>query len=210
MSKIEGLTRLRAVFQKLCPTGADSEAVNAPKLVEILGLQPHEKQTLRRRINDMLLRGELRRTEVGWYVYVAEKEPCRFGGSYERIWRAVHVQNTSFTVRRIMQISRFGNITINRYLNFLEKEGFIELIGRDGRSQLYRLTVQGQNFQEVPYPLTSLNDDPNRAERMACAILHRLLLEDTDSPHVRRRICQQLAVLNATFNQHENGGNTDV
>ena len=204
------MDRLRATFRSLCPTGADSQAVPVPYLAEVLGLEPHEKQTLRKRIKEMMRRGEVRKTKPGWYVHVAENEPCRYGDSYERIWRAVHVQNTPFTIRRIVQVSRFSSITVSRYLNYLEKEGLVELIGRDGRARLYGLTLQGRNYRDVPYPPSSFADDPSRAERVACAILHRLLLEDTAVPNVRRRICEQLAVLNAAFIQHENGGNTDA
>ena len=192
------MTRLRATFQGFCPTGADKEAVTVPQLVDALGLEHHEKQTLRKRIRELVRRGEVRRVKFGHYVHVPGMEPSRYGESYERIWRAVHVQRDPFTVRRIASISRFATVTVYHYLGYLEKDGFVTFAGRDGRARLYALTPKGETFREIPYPPSPITD-PTQAERIACAHLHRLLLEDVDSPAVVRKIRKNLEILNARF-----------
>lgn len=198
MSRTDDMTRLRATLKSFCPNGADKEAVTVPQLAEALGLEPHEKQRLRKRIGELLRRGEVRKTKPGCYVHVPGKEPSRYGESYERIWRAVHVQRDPFTVRRIVQISRYAAITVSRFLAYLETDAFVEFAGYEGRARCFLLTRKGELFRDIPYPPT-LFVDPTHPERIACINLHKLLLDDVDAPNVLRRIRKNLAILNARF-----------
>lgn len=202
MSRTDDMTRVRATLKSFCPTGADKEAVTVPQLAEALGLEPHEKQRLRKRIGELLRRGEVRKVKTGWYVHVPGKEPCRYGVNYERIWRAVHVQREPFTKRKIIQISRFSASAVDRYLAYLETDGFVEFAGHEGRARRFVLTRKGELFRDIPYPPMTIQD-PTHQERIACINLHKLLLDDVDAPNILRRIRKNLATLNARFAEEE-------
>lgn len=199
MSRTAKMEQLRATLRAFCPTGADREAVTVSALAAVMGVQTDERQTLRKRIRDMLQRGELRRVKTGWFVRVPHNEPGRFGESPGRIWRAVHVQAAPFTARKISQISRCSVATVGHYLSWLAQDGYVEFAGYENRSRRYSVTPKGKFFREIPYP-PSLFVDPTEAERVACWRLMQLYHEDVTAPAVVKQIRENLATLNARFN----------
>jgi hypothetical protein len=202
MSRTSDMNRLRATLRAFCPTGSNQEAVTVPQLADALGMRSEEKQRLRKRIGELLRRGEVRKVKTGWYVHVPENEPSRYGESYGCIWRAVHVQRGAFTVRKISQISRYALLTVGRYLSYLEKDGFIAFAGMDGRARSYEVTPKGLAFRDIPYPPSPIAD-PTEAERIACRKLMQLYLEDVSAPAVLKQIRENLITLNARFTGRE-------
>lgn len=189
---------LRAALRSFCPKG--SEVVTAPQLAAVLGLTTEsQKQVLRRRLREMVRRGELRKAGWGAFARVADWKPVRRGDGCTRMWRAIRVQDAGWTRQDIALIARVDATAVGRYLRWLEGEGLITTCGRKGNTTLWRVTGQGREHRQTPYPPVEVSDR-YEAERRATAQLCRiLLLEDPDVPATRRKIQQQLAVLVARF-----------
>lgn len=189
---------LRAVLRAFCPKGSD--VVTVPQLAAALDLTTEsQKQVLRRRLGEMVRRGELRKAGRGAFARVPGWEPVRRGDGYTRMWRAIRVQDAGWTRQDIALIARVDATAVGRYLRWLEGVGLITACGRKVNTTLWRMTGKGRGHRRAPLPPVAVAIR-YEAERKATAQLCRiLLLEDPDIPATRRRIQEQLAVLVARF-----------
>ena len=99
---------------------------------------------------------------------------------------------------------------MQRYVNYLEEEGFVQRCGRDRGTVLWRTTEKGQAQRETPWPPADI-PDVYAEERAAMASLCTLMLTaDLDKTYVREKLRVHLAVLNQKFcNQVENNTETE-
>lgn len=205
----DAMDALRRVLQGFCPKGVEKEAVGVPQIAETLGLKTEsQRQMLRHRLSHLVKRGEVKKLARGLYLHLPGKEPRRDGQSYVKMWRAVRAhRDDTFTILKIVQVSRIDNSTVARYMRALEDGGYVRRAGKDRNTLLFRGTSQLREQRTTFYPPIEITDS-YRAERIACAALHRLTLEDMSQPRVRRKIREQLAILQNRFNQDEKSEET--
>lgn len=191
----EGMDQLRAALKALGDT-----VVTVPVLGEMLGLQTEsERQIARRRLREMIARGEVEKVGLGQFRYLPDKEPLRRGNGYIRMWKLIRVQPPGWQKTLIVSLSRMDRTTVDKYVRWLEDEGFVERSGRNGNTILWRTTAKGREQRETPWPLVDI-PDPYAEERAATAALCTLLLTaDPDQTSTCVKIRRHLAIMTARF-----------
>lgn len=183
------------------------DIVSGLQLAAALGLETEsQKQVMRRRLHELVQRGEAERTAHGQYRYKTGAEPRKQGESYGRMWRIIRTESSGWSIARIAMLARIERTMVDRYTRWLLDESFVEKCGRDGNTILWRTTAKGREQREIPWPPKDL-PDPYAAERQATARLCQILLtKNPDAAHVRADIGKQLAVLckRFTITQDEN------
>lgn len=179
---------------------ANGNATSVAQMRDALGAETEsQRQMVRRRIQELIERGEAERVGQGHFRYIAGREPRRHGESYIRTWRIIRIQPPGWTKSSIASIARVGGTVAQRYVNFLEEEGFVERCGRERGTILWRTTAKGQAQRETPWPPTDILDVYAR-ERAAMASLCTLMLTaDLDKTYVREKLRGHLAILNEKF-----------
>lgn len=204
----EEMDSLRAALKAFGST----DVVSGLQLAAALGLETEsQKQVMRRRLHELVQRGEAERIAHGQYRYKTGAEPRRQGESYNRMWRIIRTENAGWAMARIAMLARIDRTMVNRYTRWLLDECLVEKCGRQGNTALWRTTAKGREQRETPWPPVDL-PDPYAAERQATARLCQILLtKNPDAAHVRADIGKQLAVLCKRFptTQPENAENTE-
>lgn len=197
MASREATKKLHAALSAACPDQKDFATV--PQLMEMLGLSGDSQYTtMRRRLGEMERQGVVERIAMGKWRPTG-KEPVRRGEGYQKMWRAIRTAKGSFTVLEIVLLTSLERSTVYKYLGFLEDERLIKKTGQSGNTNLFGLTSAGREQLKTPYPPKDILN-PYHNERAATAALCRILLmEDPDQPRVRRKIQEQLAILNTRF-----------
>lgn len=202
--RTEAMDKLRLLLRNFGEAG--KQGVDVPALASALGLENEsQRQVLRRRLADLVRRGEVKKLARGLYQYQLGKEPHKHGESYIKMWRAVRVQKGGFCVADVVALCRLDNSYVSRYLRFLEDAGFITRQAKKGNAVLYSGTELLREQHKTPYPPRDI-EDAFRAERVACATLHRLMLEDLNVPRIKEKVWGQLEILNRRFSQDEKRG----
>lgn len=207
--RTSGMDELRTALKAF----GSKYVITAVELASALGLETEsQKQVMRRRLHELVQRGEAERIAHGQYRYKPGAEPRRQGESYGRMWRIIRTELSGWTIARVGMLARIERGMVDRYTRWLLEEGFVEKCGRDGNTMLWRTTSKGREQREIPWPPVDL-PDPYAAERQAVARLCQILLtKNPDSAHVRADIGKQLAVLCKRFSttQNENKENPHV
>jgi predicted transcriptional regulator len=200
--KTVGMDQLRTVVEGLSEGG--KKDVSNAMLYESLGLEEaDEKARLRRRVNDMVKRSELVRIRPGWFSYNPKAKPQRNSEFYIRIWRLVRAKGPGWTKQDMAVSTRASYTMASRYINWLEEEGFVARHGRKGNTAKYRTTSKAREELQTPYPPIAPSD-PFAQERSACCRLVRLMMErDPYQTGVRKKILNELAVMNDRFQPKE-------
>jgi len=196
--KSVGMDRLRETLQSLTKTG---KGVSNQLLYQALQLEDEEsKARLRRRLNELVKRGELRRIMPGVYEYdhaAAPKPPI--AESYVRLWRVIRTSKPGWTLQDVILVAGIDQRQAREYVRWLASEevGLVARAGRDGNSWLWRTTMKGLDQRETPYPQRLR--DPWESERDAACRLVRCYMEaNPDAPRVRRRISEAARLILAS------------
>lgn len=194
--RTSGMDELRTALKAFGP----KHVITAVQLAAVLDLETEsQKQVMRRRLHELVQRGEAERIAHGQYRYKPGTELRRQGESYGRMWRIIRTESAGWTIARVAMLSRIERTMTDRYTKWLLEEGFIEKCGRDGNTILWRTTAKGREQRETPWPPCDL-PDPYAAERQAVARLCQILLtKNPNATHVRADISKQLAVLCKRF-----------
>ena len=143
----------------------------------------------------------------GLYEYNFRYRP-RENSSFPALWRFVRTQKPGWSITYASQLTRISYTQTNRYMGWLENEGYIARQGKNGQTSLYRATEKADMTPETPYPpITDRN--PFERENVAAARLATLMLcHDPYKPRVAAEIVKNCNVLLARFaaRQSENGG----
>ena len=174
--------------------------VTAAVIGDALGLATEsERQILRRRMHRLMQTGEMEKVSHGQYRYLPGKAPRRQGESYIRVWRIVRIQSPGWKKQTVSALSRISRTVVDRYVNWLETEGFVERAGSEGNTALWRTTGKGREQRETPWPPLDIPDAYTN-ERAATARLCTLILTgDLDAAYIREKIRTQLNILTERF-----------
>lgn len=196
------MDKLRIVIQALSKNG--KEMITNTMIYEAMGLDnENDKARLRSRIRDLLKRKELIRIEPGKYNYNQKADTSRWGESYIRIWRAIRVQKSGWTFKKIAQVTRVSYSQVRKYCKFLFEEGYIERFGKIGREQQYRTTTKTKEQRETPFPPRTIKD-PFAREKAAAVRLVRVFLEmDPCTLAARKRILEECGAIIERFKKEE-------
>lgn len=201
---------VRSALQGFCSGG---EKVSTRQLIAALGLECEaEKARLRKRLNDMVHHGEVKRVEAGVFEYNFSHRP-RNPQSFSKIWRFVRHAKPGWSFSTAALMTHLSYTQVSRYCAWLEDEDYICRSGRDGQTILYQATRKADAHPETPYP--PLRDaDPFAKEKAAAArIVQLLLCHDPYSKKVATGVleaCQTLLFrFEKSFTQNEIGQNTE-
>lgn len=208
-----GMEEVRNVIKAFSENG---NTVTLAQVQKIAGVEtPEDCRMVRRRIQKLIERGEVERDGQYVFRYVPGREPRRYGKSYIRAWRIIRIQPPGWSKPAVASLARVSGTIVQRYVKFLEDEGYVAKIGRDGGTTLWRTTQKGQAERETPWPPLE-NPDAYARERAATAALCTLMLtSDLDKEYAREKIRKHLSVLNQKFctqveNNLENKGEFHV
>ncbi len=201
------MDRIRDALAGLTEDGK-AEVTNALiyEAFELANGMEAEKDRLRRRLNDLVKRGELKRLAPGRYTYHPQSK-LRHGEMYQRMWRAIRIQKPGFSSGDIAQITRADYSTASKYIKVLETEGYITRHGRKGNTRLYRTTVKGQNRHETVYPPLEIKNPFERECGAACRIVRALMERDPYQVAVKRKIVNAAWVIINRFDPEHKGAN---
>lgn len=169
------------------------------------GMEP-EKARLRRRLNDMVQRGELVRLEPGKYTYHPSAKK-RHGEMFQRIWRAVRSSKPGFSVGDIAQVTRADYTTVLKYFKALEAEDYLARHGQKGNTRFYRATCKAKERRETYYPPLEITNPFERECGAACRIVRALMERDPDQQAVVKKIVAAAWIIIHRFDpEHEHKG----
>ena len=143
-------------------------------LFEAFGLtEEGDKARLRNRINDMARMGEVVKVRPGVYTYNFGYRP-RENRSLPAIWRFVRKAKPGWCLKECALMVRVDYTRVLRYAAWLEEQGYIQRIGRNGKNAVtYRGTSKADMTPETPYPPYK-ETDPFQKERAAAATIARI------------------------------------
>lgn len=193
--RTDGMDALRTALRAF-----GTRSVTAAQLGDALGLQTeNERQIMRKRMHRLMKTGEMEKLSHGQYRYLPEKAPRRQGESYTRVWKIVRIQPPGWKKQTVSALSRISRTVVDRYVNWMETEGFVERAGNEGKTVLWRTTAKGREQRETPWPPLDI-PDAYTDERAATARLCTLMLTgDLDAAYIREKIRAQLNILARRF-----------
>ncbi|MGE9917865.1 hypothetical protein [uncultured Desulfovibrio sp.] len=183
--------------------GKGGEEISHAMLFEAFGLtEEGDKARLRNRINDMARMGEVVKVRPGVYTYNFGYRP-RENRSLPAIWRFVRKAKPGWCLKECALMVRVDYTRVLRYAAWLEEQGYIQRIGRNGKNAVtYRGTSKADMTPETPYPPYK-ETDPFQKERAAAATIARLLLcADPYAKKTAQSITEACKVLLARFDKN--------
>ena len=183
--------------------GKGGEEISHAMLFEAFGLtEEGDKARLRNRINDMARMGEVVKVRPGVYTYNFGYRP-RENRSLPAIWRFVRKAKPGWCLKECALMVRADYTRVLRYAAWLEEQGYIQRIGRNGKNAVtYRGTSKADMTPETPYPPYK-ETDPFQKERAAAATIARLLLcADPYAKKTAQSITEACKVLLARFDKN--------
>lgn len=179
--------------------GEGGKDVHVSQLYEPLGLRdPDERRDLRKKFKDMLRCGEVTRVSDGVYRYNFEHMP-RERTALARIWRYVRISKTGWTMGDAMMKTGVSKGHLCEYCNWLEKEGFIEQVGRKGTARLFRATARAERHPETPNPPLGLPDPFEKEKNAALKIVRVMLRGSLSSSRTAKEIAESARIILARF-----------
>ena len=207
------VTTTDAIRNALHRLGGQGPVKNRQLYEELDAQTPDERRSLRHRLADLKKRAEIIKTGDAW-TYNYEKFP-RSDDIQPRIWRFVRCEKPGWSVTQIGLMLKLSHThtQLSSYCAYLEKEGFIEPCGKQGKVTLYRATAKADRSPETPRPPVPVAD-PFIAEKEAAArIISLMLCCNPEQKKTARLIVEACGVLTARFGgttQSENGGKSNV
>ena len=191
------MEEIRNVIRTFSENG---KTVTLAQVQKIVGAEtPEDCRMVRRRIQELIERGEVERDGQYVFRYVPGHEPRRYGKSYIRAWKIIRIQPPGWSKSTVISLARASSTIVQRYVKFLEGEGYIAKIGRDGGTTLWRTTQKGQAERETPWPPLERSDSYVRERAATAALCTLMLTSDLDKEHAREKIQKHLSTLNQKF-----------
>ena len=201
---------IRVAFRSF---GQGGQTISNMQIYEALNIElEQEKNIIRTRITDMLKAGELIKEGTAQYTYNF-KHKVRDGSTakgYTKIWRFVRQQKEGWSVKECSMLTGQNNTHVSRYVNWLEGEGYVEIIGKgENNTRLYRATKKAREYPETPVaPHT--DKDPFEKERVAGTKIVRLLLcSDLYSKTTAKDLTEACEILLDRFSKNTNINNEE-
>lgn len=203
------MDHLRGVVQGLSEGG--KKPISNALVFGALALDTEdEKARVRRSLNGMVQRKELRRTKPGHYEYNPKSQARRSGEGYIRMWRAVRASNGQFLLSEISAVAHINASTVSKYVKHLVEAGFVRRNGKKGTSYLFTTTSEGRERRETPYPPREPRD-PHASERAAMSRLSRIFFEkDLYSETARKAVLKECHIILARFDKQDEKGGENV
>lgn len=188
--------------------GRGDERISNSQIFEALDIESEqEKSRVRTRITDMIKAGEIIKIGSGIYNYnfKFKLRDASTARGYSKIWRYIRQQKDGWSIKDCTMLTGQNNTHVSRYVNWLESEGYVEIIGKgDNNARLYKGTLKARQTPETPIaPHT--DKDPFEKERIAGAKIIRLLLcNDLYSKATAKDIADACEVLLGRFSKNIN------
>lgn len=184
--------------------GKNEQEISNAQIYEVLEAKDEADQAkIRTRINEMVRAGEIIKIASGLYTY-NYKYKIRgtvAAAGYVKIWRFIRQAKDGWTIKECSLMTGKDNSHVGRYVNWLESEGFVKVIGKKEQAKCFCAAQKAKNSPETPMP-TYKDSDPFEQERAAGAKIVRLLLCDNlYSPLTAQKITEACAVLQNRFNK---------
>lgn len=184
--------------------GQNEQEISNAQLYEVLeAISEADQAKIRTRISEMIKAGEIIKISSGRYKY-NYKYKVRgnvVASGYTKIWRFVRQVKDSWTIKECSLMTGKDYTHVNRYINWLEGEGYIKVVGKKENSKCFITMQKAKMSPETPMP-SYRDSDPFEKERNAGAKIIRLLLcGNLYNASVARELVVACEVLQNRFNK---------
>ena len=201
--KLPTISEVRTFAQTTCPNPG-KDRISFQQLYEVFGVDSaKDRARFRRKLRDMVRRGELVRVGPGLYRYNPSALDQEAAEGYQRIWRAIRAQRPGWTMHDLAQITRISYSHARTYCRWLNREGYITRHGRRGSSTLWRATAKAKEQQATPVPVTTPQDPFDVERKAACRLVRCLMAADPYRPHTRQKIVSEAHTILRRFTSEE-------
>lgn len=184
--------------------GKNEQEISNAQIYEVLEAKLEADQAkIRTRIREMIKAGEIIKIAPGLYQYNTKYQirGTVIATGYVKIWRFVRQAKDSWTIKECSLLTGKENSHVGRYVNWLESEGYVKIIGKKEQAKCFMATQKAKNSPETPMP-TYKDSDPFEQERAAGAKIVKLLLCDNlYSPLTAQKIMACCEILQKRFNK---------
>lgn len=201
--KTNAMDDLRTACRTL---GRGKKSFTNAMLYEALGAgrdDQKRRDRIRKRCNDLMKIGELKRVGRGEYEYVAEAAPRRDAPLLNNAWRAVKAAKPGFSVNDITKRSGATHSHVCRWFRHLESEGFIKRMGREGNIILYRATKLGKGTIETPLPPKELRDSYATEKEALCELVQLFMVGNPYQPGAQAKILKHCRTISDRFEKDQ-------
>lgn len=184
--------------------GQNEQEISNAQLYKVLeAISEADQAKIRTRISEMIKAGEIIKISSGRYKY-NYKYKVRgnvAASGYTKIWRFVRQVKDSWTIKECSLMTGKDYTHVNRYINWLEGEGYIKVVGKKENSKCFITMQKAKMSPETPMP-SYRDSDPFEKERNAGAKIIRLLLcGNLYNASVARELVGACEVLQNRFNK---------
>ena len=155
----------------------------------------------------MSKRGEVQRVRKGVNPNTEENGLVGDSPVRERGWRFVRTAKPGWTCKDASLKTGVSLTHVLRFCDWLEQEGFIQAVGRQGTARTFRATQKALQSPEMPQPPSQ---EPNPFEkecRAAGKIVNLLLYHNPYSPKVAKELARCGEVILARFGSQNEKSN---
>ena len=197
--KLPTISEVRAFAQTACPNPV-KDRLSCQQLYEVFGVESaKDRARFRRKLKDMVRRGELIRELPGVFRYNPTAADQEAAEGYQRIWRAIRAQRPGWTMHDLAQVTRISYSHARTYCRWLNREGYIARHGRRGTSTLWRSTTKAKEQQAAPIPVRPPPDPFNVERNAACRLVRYLMAADPYRPATRQKILKEVEIISLRF-----------
>ena len=197
--KLPTISEVRAFAQSACPNPG-KDRLTFQQLYEVFGdNSAKDRARFRRKLKDMVRRGELIRERPGVFRYNPTAADQEAAEGYQRIWRAIRAQRPGWTMHDLAQVTCISYSHARTYCRWLNREGYITRHGRRGTSTLWRATAKAKEQQATPIPVTTPQDPFDVERKAACRLVRCLMATDPYRPHTRQLIIRETQTILRRF-----------
>lgn len=187
---------LRIILRVL---GADGKNIVVSQLYEPLGLhEPNDRRDLREMLRNMLRYGEVKRISEGVYQYIEGYQP-RERTALARVWSFVRKERPGWRLSQVGIMTGVGMGVVREYCKWLEEQGYIEVMGRDGQTRLFRGTDKADKKPETPNPPIRLPCPFDQEKKAALRVTSLMLRGNLYNPKTAAEIMVAAKVLLTRF-----------
>ena len=194
---------IRAYIQEACPRPEDQ--VSYADIFQAFSLSGEgEKRRLRKKMRAMMNRGELVRVSPGVFTYHPEALGQRYQEGYQRVWRALRSARPGWSWQDLALVTRMSYAMVRNYALWLQDQGYVAPLGRQGVTRLWRATSKAMEQPETPYPPPTPRDRYADQRSAACRLVRCLMERDPGRPVVAAQIVKECHQILERFAGKEN------
>ena len=185
---------IRAYIQEACPHPEDQ--VSYADIFQAFSLSGEgEKRRLRKKMRAMMNRGELVRVSPGVFTYHPEALGQRYQEGYQRVWRALRSARLGWSWQDLALVTRMSYGMVRNYALWLQDQGYVAPLGRQGVTRLWRATSKAMEQPEPPYPPPTPRDRYADQRSAGCRLVRCLMERDPGRPVVAAQIVKECQVI---------------